>query len=110
MANTFKSKTKSNVGTSPSTVYTVPAATSTILIGFNIANTTANTVTADVFLNKSDAGANDVYIVKGIELPTGTSFEFNTGNKIVLETGDLIQVTSSASTSVDVILSILEQT
>ena len=110
MANTFKSKTKSNVGTSPSTVYTVPAATSSILIGFNISNTTANTVTTDVFLNKSDVGADDVYIVKGIELPTGTSYEFNTGNKIVLEPGDLIQVTSSASTSVDVILSILEQT
>jgi hypothetical protein len=110
MANTFISKTKANVGTSPATIYTVPSSTTSVIIGFNISNTTANDVTADVFINKSNVSADDVYIVKGIEIPTGTLYDFNAGNKIILETGDLIQVTSSASSSVDVIVSILEQT
>lgn len=110
MANTFISKTKANVGTSPATIYTVPSSTTSVVIGFNISNTTANDVTADVFINKSNVSADDVYIVKGIEIPTGTLYDFNAGNKIILETGDLIQVTSSASSSVDVIVSILEQT
>lgn len=110
MANTFKSYTKANVGTSPLTVYTVPGATTSVVIGFNLTNTTASSVTADVFINKSSGAADDVYLIKGIEIPTGTLYDFNAGNKIILETGDLIQVTSSSSSSVDVIVSVLEQT
>ena len=110
MANTFKSYTKSSVGTSPTTVYTVPGSTTSVVIGFNIANIATSTVTADVQIVKADVSADNVYIVKKIEIPTGTLYDFNAGNKIILETGDLIQVTSSASSSVDVILSVLEQT
>ena len=110
MANTFISKTKTSVGTSPTTVYTVPGSTTSVVIGFNIANITGSTVTANVQIDKADASADDVYIVKEIEIPTGTLYDFNAGNKIILETGDLIKVTSSAVDSVDVILSVLEQT
>ena len=41
MANTFKLKTKANVGTATSDVYVVPAATTTVVIGVTLANTTA---------------------------------------------------------------------
>jgi len=110
MANTFKSYTKANVGTATSDVYTVPGATTSIVIGFTLANTTSNEITANVLLNKSSVSADDVYIVKSIEIPNGTFYDFNAGNKIILETGDKIQVTSSASSSVDVIVNVLEQT
>jgi len=110
MANTFISRTKASVGNSPTTVYTVPASTTSVVIGFNIANRTASTVTADVFINKSNVSYDDVYIVKDLEIPTGTLYDFNAGNKIILEDGDLIQVTASTSSAVDVIVSILEQT
>lgn len=109
MANTFKSYTKANIGISQQDVYTVPGATTSVVIGFCLANTTANTVTADVFINKATA-VDDVYLVKGIEIPTGTLYDFNAGNKIILETGDKIQITSSTASSVDVIVSVLEQT
>lgn len=110
MANIFKSKTKTEVGTSPATLYTVPSATTSVVIGFNLTNVTGSDITADIQINKSDASAADVYLVKTLELPTGTLFDFNAGNKIILETGDIITVTSSAATSLDVILSVLEQT
>lgn len=110
MANTFKSTTKANIGTSPETVYTVPSSTTSVIIGFNITNTSASEISADVFINKANGAADDVYIIKGLEIPTGSLYDFNTGNKIILETGDLIQVTSSASSSVDIIVSVLEQT
>lgn len=110
MANTFKSKTKANVGNSAQTIYTVPASTTSVIIGFNLTNVSVSDITADVFIDKADVSADNVYLVKGIEIPTGTLYDFNAGNKIILETGDLIQVTSSASSSVDVILSVLEQT
>jgi len=110
MANTFISKTKSSVGTAGDTIYTVPGSTTSVIIGFNLTNTTSSAITVDVFINKSDVSADDVYLVKDIEIPTGTLYDFNAGNKIILNTGDLVTVTSSANSSVDVILSILEQT
>ena len=109
MANTFKSYTKASIGTSQQDVYTVPVATTSVVIGFCLSNRTASTVTADVFINKASA-ADDVYLVKAIEIPTGTLYDFNAGNKIILETGDKIQITSNTSTSVDAIVSVLEQT
>lgn len=109
MANTFKSYTKASIGTSQQDVYTVPAATTSVVIGFCISNRTAATVTADVFVNKASA-ADDVYIIKTLEIPTGTLYDFNAGNKIILETGDKIQITANTASSVDVIVSILEQT
>ena len=109
MANTFKSYTKSNIGATTTDVYTVPASTVAVIIGCTLANTTGDQVNADLIINKADVAADDVYLVKSIPLPNGSSFEFNAGNKIILETGDKIQVTSDTATSVDAIVSVLEQ-
>ena len=38
MANVFKNSTDTAVGTSPSTSYTVPAATTAVMIGMTVAN------------------------------------------------------------------------
>ena len=108
MANTFKSYTKASIGTSTQDVYTVPGATTSVVIGFCLSNRTGSSVTADVFIDKSTG--DDVYIVKGILIPDGSLYDFNAGNKIILQTGDKIQVTSSTASSVDVIVSVLEQT
>lgn len=108
MANTFKSYTKASIGTATQDVYTVPGSTTSAVIGFCLTNRTSSSVTADVFIDKTTG--DDVYIVKGIELPTGTLYDFNAGNKIILETGDKIQITSSALSSVDAIVSVLETT
>jgi len=109
MANTFNSYTKANIGATTTDVYTVPASTVAVIIGCTLANTTGDQVNADLIINKADVAADDVYLVKSIPLPNGSSFEFNAGNKIILETGDKIQVTSDTATSVDAIVSVLEQ-
>lgn len=110
MANSFKSYTKADIGATTTDVYTVPASTIAVIIGCTLANTTGDQVNASLIINKSDVNADDVYLVKNIPLPNGSSFEFNAGNKIILETGDKIQVTSDTATSVDAIVSVLEQT
>jgi hypothetical protein len=107
MANLFKSYTKSNVGT-VATVYTVPASTTSVIIGLTLSNTTASPVNADVIVDKSIGDT--VYLAKNLELPDGTLYEFNAGNKIILETGDQLQIASSSSSSIDVMVSVLEQT
>ena len=110
MANTFKSFTKASVGTVTQDVYTVPVGTTSIIIGFCLSNRHSATVEADVFINKAGVSEDDVYIVKGIEIPVGSLYDFNAGNKIIVKPGDIVQITSNTTSSVDVIVSVLEQT
>ena len=110
MANTFARKLSRNVGTTPVTVgsYTVGAATQVTVIGMSVANTTGSDVTADIALND---GANTYFLGKTIPIPTGGALVmFGGDQKLVMVTGDSIEVTSSAATSLDVVLSILEIT
>jgi len=102
MANTFKNYTSASVGTSPVTTYTVPASTTSVMIGCNIANTTGAQITVDV-------QAAGVYLVKGVPVPAGSALSVLDG-KIILEAADTIVVTSDTATSCDVIASVLEQT
>jgi hypothetical protein len=110
MANTFKSYTKASIGTSVTDVYTVPAATTAVVIGCNLSNRTGDQINANVLINKADVGSDDVYLVRNIPIPNGSAFEFNAGNKIILVAGDKIQISSDTATSVDAVVSVLEQT
>ena len=120
MANDFKRFTvpsvNTSVGASASSVYTVPAgagstALESIVIGITLANKTSSGVTASVFLDNND-GSNDVYIVKDASIPTGSSLEVMSGNKIVLQnngtTGDVLRVSSGTATAIDTTISVLE--
>ncbi len=110
MANTFTRKLSRGVGTSLTAVgsYTVGASTQTTVIGLTVSNTTGNDITVDVTLND---GANDTYIVKDAPVPAGSALVPIGGNqKIVMITGDSIKVNSSAASSLDAVLSILEIT
>ena len=113
MANTFILKTTANIDASLTTVYTVPSSTTTVIIGCTVANVKGASVTADVQLvtaSSSGENADDVYIVKAIPLPAGSSVEIMAGNKIILEAGDVIKVKGSVTDAVDAILSIMEIT
>ena len=110
MANTFTRKLSRSIGTALTAVgsYTVGASTQTTVIGLTVANTSASSVNIDVTLND---GANDTYIVKDAPVPVGGALVPIGGNqKIVMITGDSIKVNSSAASSVDAILSVLEIT
>jgi len=109
MANVFKSYTKTSIGTSTTDVYTVPASTTAVVIGCNLANTPGDQVNGNVIINKSGAN-DDVYLIRNIPIPNGSAFEFNAGNKIILQTGDKIQISSDIASSIDAIVSVLEQT
>jgi hypothetical protein len=108
MANTFKSYTDADIGTSTADVYTVPSSTVAVIIGCNLSNKTGDQVNASLIINK--AVGDNVYLIRNIPIPNGSAFEFNAGNKIILETGDKIQVVSDTASSIDVIVSVLEQT
>jgi hypothetical protein len=110
MANTFKNDITQNVGTSASSVYTAGSGVTATIIGMTCSNTTGTDVTIDVQVTDTSAGVTG-YVVKAAPVPTGGSLVVVGGNqKIVLETSDVLKVTSSANSSIDVVLSIMEQT
>ena len=101
MANTFKNYVSTSVGTLATTVYTVPASTTSVIIGCNIANRGASSINVDVQLGST-------YIVKGAPVPVGSALSVLDG-KIIAETTETIVVTSDTASSADVVLSVLEQ-
>ena len=110
MANTFTRKTSQNIGASATQIgaYTVPSSTTAIAIGLTCTNTTGSAITANVFLANATA---NTYIVANAPISSGASLIPVGGDqKIVMITGDKIYVQSSAATSIDAILSIMEIT
>jgi len=115
MANTFKTVTKAGV-TSADVIYTVASSTTTVILGLILGNTTTSQITATVTLESDTsnrAGANNeanqnVELVTNAPIPAGSSLEMLAGNKVVMETTDVLKVTGSGAT--DVALSIMEIT
>jgi len=107
MANTFKRKTKNAIGTSLTAVYTVPANTTTVIIGGVVSNTGTGSVNTEIVMND---GANDINLTGAdTPIPAGTALSFIDG-KVVLEAGDVVKAKGSIAGSLDVILSIMETT
>jgi hypothetical protein len=93
----------SNIGTTPVTIFTATA--SAVVIGCNVANTSAYIIPVDIILN---SGVADTYIKKGFRIANGDSEEVMKGNKITLQVGDSIIIKSEIDNSIDVILSLVE--
>ena len=116
MANVFKLKTKTGVnGAALTSVYTVPANTTTVIIGLTIANIKGASITGDIQIvtaSSSGENADNVYLVKDVPLPAGSSMEIMSGNKIILNAGDIVKASGSNSSGndADIILSIMEIT
>ena len=111
MANTFKLKTKANLTTSLAAVYTVPSSKTAIILSISLANTTGSAVTADIQVvsDTSDTETNaDSYLLNGAPVPSGSTLEIMQGNKLVLQTTDVLKAKASAGTSVDMIVSLME--
>lgn len=113
MANTLLLKTYDGgndyaTANTDASVYTVPSAKTTIIIGFMISNLTTNTIVVGVKITDSDAG-HTVNFMKNISVPSGSSLEIMGGNKMILNTSDILKVTADTANSFDVTLSIVEQ-
>ena len=110
MANSFKNSITGSIGTTGVKVYETPVNTSTTVIGVGVANVNSNNISVSVMIR--DTSANKAaYLVKDALIVPGSSEVLVGGEqKLVLETGDFLSVTSSLSNSADVIVSVLEIT
>lgn len=106
MANTFKNYFSKSVGTTAASVYTGASATQATIIGMTVANTTSSNINVDVYIT---SGGTDYYLVKGALVPVGGALVPIGGDqKVVIETGDVLKVVSTAASSADVTMSVLE--
>ena len=115
MANTFKLKSKTNVGVTTVGIYTVPSSTTTVVIGITLANTSGSGINVGVGVSRAAEGAvglgtghDDISFLKNTPIPQGSSLEVMSGNKIVMEASDIFKAESDVNNSLDVALTIME--
>ena len=112
MANNFKNAFATNVSInsgSPTDVYTSSVSGSgvhSILVELDIANTGNSAVNVTVLIRDNSASTS-YHVIKGAPVPVGSTLKVVSGQKIVLNADDKIQVYATANT-VDVVASILE--
>ncbi len=119
MANTFRVVSHdvmpASAGT-PEDLYTTPSSTTTIVLGLVLANVHTAAVTASVKLVSDTSGGGrtatntTTFLAKSVPIPVGGSVHILSGNKIVIETTDKIQVDCSVADKVSVTMSIMEIT
>lgn len=108
MANTFKLATKASVGVTTVGIYTAPMSTTSTIIGITLANVSGTGINVTVGIARSVS--DNVNILKNVPIPQGSSLEFMSGNKIVLEQADSITAKSDVINSLDCAVTILEMT
>ena len=104
MAQNFRRYTFNNVGTSAETVYTADSYDT--VIGISVANVTASSIAVDVFIND---GTNDIYLVKGAPIPSGSALQvIDGGARFVMQNNDVLKVQSDTASSADVWVSAVD--
>tara|TARA_R100001129_G_scaffold94393_1_gene64292 strand:- start:8 stop:367 length:360 start_codon:yes stop_codon:yes gene_type:complete len=119
MANTFKVVSHDVMPASsgtPEDLYTCPGSTTTIILGMVLANVHTSQVTVSVKLVSTTSGGGraatntTTFLLKDAPLPVGSSLEILSGNKVVLEASDKIQIDCSVADKASVTMSIMEIT
>ena len=119
MANTFKVITfaaePASAGTAY-TMYTVAGSTTTVVLGLILTNIHSSAVTAEVELVSTTSGGGRAatngtsFLVKDVNIPSGSSLEILSGGKVILETTDAIRIDCSVADKLSGTLSIMEIT
>ena len=97
MATSYKVLGQALPASTSATLYTVPAATETVVSTINACNTSASTAaTIDIAIRPNGATLTaSQYIVKGLSLAAATTFTYTAG--ITLDATDVITVVSSTN-------------
>ena len=104
MAQDFKRFKQRLIGTSATTLFTSDS--NDTIVGISVANVTASSVNADVFIND---GTNDFYLIKSAPIPAGSALQvLDGGAKVVVQSGDILKVQSNTASSLDVWISTVD--
>ena len=108
MPNTFKNSISASIGTTETTVYSTPSATTSTVIGVSVANRVNQNINVDLRLNDT-TGGKSAYICTGSLVPPGSNIVLVGGDqKVVLKATDYLALKSNIASSADIIISVLE--
>ena len=99
----------STVAGTSDALYTVPSSTTTIILGLTLCNVHTAQVSATVEIVDTSASITST-VIKDAPIPVGGSLEIMSGNKIVVETTDVVKVSSSIADKISATMSIMEIT
>ena len=94
----------------PTTAYTSPSATKSIIIGGTFSNNTNNSVNLTLEVLDSSVGVTStgaVALASKIPVPAGSSFVISDTGKTLLESGDELRIYCDTTDAIDASLSIL---
>ena len=94
----------------PTTAYTSPSATKSIIIGGTFTNNTNNSINLTLEVLDSSVGVTStgaVAIASKIPVPSGSSFVISDTGKTLLESGDELRIYCDTTDAIDASLSIL---
>ena len=79
-----------------------------------LTNKSGQSVNADAMIEVQSGQGENVYLIKGVQIPSGSSLEVISGKVVVANTGggvgDTVQVRCDTASALDATLSILENT
>jgi hypothetical protein len=104
MAATLLNFGASSIGLTEQVVYTVPANTTSMLLGCLVSNTLGAILPITVFVAK---GTNKIHLAQNKRISVGDSVDVVNG-KIVLVAGDTITVKCGKDNSADVLVSVAQ--
>ena len=107
MANTFKS-IQLEINATPAAAYTVPAGATTVVIGMRMGNKTSGDISLSADLDR--AGTKSKLVGTETPVPVGSALEGVQGAKLVMQTGDILEIGGSADACADLTLSVMEIT
>ena len=105
MANDFKNAHEQGI-TTIRDIYEAPAGKTTLLLELDVANVITSIVSVTVTVTDASNSDTSTHLVKKAPLPTGGTLQVVSGQKVILEAGDKVQVTTTGAC--DVVASVLE--
>ena len=114
MANTFTKTTKSSLSTadvtssSATNILTVSGGATLVVLSILISNKTGSSANANVYLLPASGDA--VFLIRNAPVPAGSTLEIISGNKIIVNSSDVIRASSDTASALDLTTSYLQQT
>ena len=127
MATEFKRKTMADIPVTALPVTAAAAGTTsnlynagvancdTVIIGLLFTNKSGASVVVDAMLVAESGQGENVYLIKGAQVPVGSALEVISGKVVVANTagsglGDCVQVRCDTASAIDATISVLENT
>lgn len=107
MAQDFERSITKDIGATLTTIRAT-ANSDDAIVGIRLANTSSSQIDVDVVIT-NNADAIQAYIIKNAPIPVGSALELiDGGSKIILQSGDKLRAKSSATNSLDVVVSVVD--